>query len=301
MNNRQKGLMLVATTALISGISIFINGFSVKMIDPSVFSFLKNSIVGIGLIGVVLASREIDNIRALKAHQWAYLALIGLVGGCIPFLLFFNGMALAGSSAGSLIHKSMFLFVAIGSAIFLKERLNAKILLAATILICGNALIIKGSLANPGLGQALVLAATLFWAVENLMSKHLLKSTTGNIVAAGRMVFGSSFMAVYLGLTGQLGSITAMTSEQWLWTVIPTLFLFGYVLTWYNGLKHISVSLATVILLIGSPVTTLLNFAILHKPMDIAQWTGAALLIIGSIAWLIGQQPKTPQQKTSAA
>jgi len=294
MNNRQKGLALVTGTALISGISIFINGFSVKMMDPSVFSFLKNSIVGVGLIGLVLAAGEIKNLRALKAKQWAYLILIGLVGGCIPFLMFFNGMALAGSSAGSLIHKSMFLFVAIGAVLFLKEKLNAKILLAATILICGNALMIKGSLANPGLGQALVLAATLFWAAENLMAKHLLKSTTGNVVAAGRMVFGSGFMAIYLGFSGQLGSIATTTSEQWLWTLIPTLLLFGYVLTWYNGLKKVPASVATVILLIGAPITTLLNFAVMRTPVDGYQWAGAALLVLGSVAWLAWQKKSQP-------
>jgi drug/metabolite transporter (DMT)-like permease len=301
MTNRNKGLALVFATALISGVSIFVNGFSVKMMDPSVFSFLKNSIVAVGLLGFILAAGEMPGIRALKARQWFYLALIGFVGGCVPFLLFFNGLDLAGSSAGSLIHKSMFLFVTVGAFIFLKEKLNAKILLAAVILLCGNALLIKGDLSGFGLGHALVLAATLFWAAENVIAKHLLKNTSGNIVAAGRMVFGAFFMAIYLGVTGQLGSLASLTSGQLLWTLIPTLFLFGYVLTWYNGLKKVSVSLATVILLAGAPITTLLNYAFLNKPVTGLEWAGAAMILAGCYAWLRWQKGATAKNTTATA
>lgn len=301
MTNRNKGLALVFSTAIISGVSIFVNGLSVQMMDPSVFSLLKNSIVAVGVIGLILAVGEFKNIRALNLKQWSRLALIGLIGGCVPFLMFFNGMALAGSSAGSLIHKSMFLFVAIGAFFFLKEKLNAKILLAATTLIFGNILLIQGNLQNPGIGHALVLGATLFWAAENLLSKRLLKETTGNVVAAGRMVFGSVFMMMYLGYTGQLGAITAMSSEQWLWTAIPTLLLFGYVLTWYNGLKHVPVSLATAILLIGSPLTSLLDYILMSKPLSLYQWEGIGFLIIGCVTWVIWQKKTASKKNTATA
>jgi drug/metabolite transporter (DMT)-like permease len=35
--------------------------------------------------------------------------------------------------------------------------------------------------------------------------------------------------------------------------------LFSYVITWYNGLKTIPVSTATAVLMLGSPITTLLS------------------------------------------
>ena len=42
----RKGLQLVFFTAIISGVSIFINSYGIKGIDSSVFTFSKNIIVG---------------------------------------------------------------------------------------------------------------------------------------------------------------------------------------------------------------------------------------------------------------
>jgi len=51
-----------------------------------------------------------------------------------------------------------------------------------------------------------------------------------------------------------------ITLSQISWVLITAVILFGYVITWYSGLKYIPVSQATVILLLGSPITTLLSF-----------------------------------------
>jgi len=285
MTNRNKGLALVFTTAIISGVSVFVNGYSVKMINPSAFAFAKNGLVALALLAIIVGATKLKEISKLNLRQWGKLALIGLIGGSIPFLLFFNGLAMTGSAAGSFIHKSMFLFVAIAAVIFLKEKLNPKLLLAAVVLLFGNLLILQADMVNPGIGQLLVLGATVMWAVENILSKKMLKDLSGNTVAFGRMFFGSIFLLAFLGFTNQLGPVTAMTSQQWLWTAIPAVLLLGFVLTWYNGLKHVSVSLATVILLIGSPITTLLNFAVLQKPVSGIEWAGASLLIAGCATW----------------
>ncbi len=54
--------------------------------------------------------------------------------------------------------------------------------------------------------------------------------------------------------------MTTLNINQVSWMIITSILLFGYVITWYSGLKHIPVSLATIILLLGSPITTLLSF-----------------------------------------
>ena len=292
MTNRNKGLALILCTAIISGFSVFINSYSVKMVDPSTFTFLKNSIVSVAILAVILGLTRLKEITKLSLRQWANLALIGLIGGSIPFLLFFNGLAAAGAANGSFIHKSMFLYVAAAAVIFLKEKLNPKILLAAVVLLIGNLLVLKAAIFNPGPGHLLVFGATVMWAIENIISKRLLKDLNGNTVAFGRMFFGSIFLLAYLGLTNGLGPIGAMTSGQWIWTIIPSVLLFGYVLTWYNGLKHVPVNLATVILLIGSPITTVLNLAMLQKPAGALEWAGIIMIFAGCLAWLKWQKNK---------
>jgi drug/metabolite transporter (DMT)-like permease len=301
MTNRNKGLALVLGTAIISGISVFINGYSVKMINPSAFTFAKNALVAVALLAIVLGFSQLKEIMKMTLRQWGQLVLIGLIGGSIPFLLFFNGLAITGSAAGSFIHKSMFLYVAVAAVIFLKEKLNPKLLLAAVVLLVGNLFILQADMVNPGIGHLLVLGATLMWAIENILSKKLLGEVSGNVVACGRMFFGSIFLLAYLGFTNQLGPVAAMTSQQWLWTAIPSVLLLGFVLSWYNGLKHVPVSLATVILLIASPITTLLNYLVLQKPAGNFEWVGMALIFAGCIAWLKWQKNASKKVETAHA
>lgn len=257
MNN--KGLLLVFSTAAISGVSIFINKYGVSTINPYAFTFLKNSVVVILLTSLILAAKEFAAIRNLKMRQWGILTLIGIIGGGVPFLLFFKGLTLTSAAQGSFIQKTMFLYVALLAAVFLKEKLSKSFLTGAALLFGANLLLLKSFNFSFGRGDALIFCAALFWATENIISKYALKDLPGNIVAWGRMFFGSALIAAFLLFTGRISMISAINPAQIGWIAITSLFLFGYTFTWYNGLKHIPVSIATVILMAGSPITTLLN------------------------------------------
>jgi len=52
--NYGKGLLLAFLTAIISGVSVFVNGAAVKLADPSVYAALKNigALVFIGAIAL---------------------------------------------------------------------------------------------------------------------------------------------------------------------------------------------------------------------------------------------------------
>ncbi|NJL44503.1 MAG: EamA family transporter [Nitrosarchaeum sp.] len=85
------GVGLVLATAAISGVSIFLNAYAVKGFDSDVFTFGKNALVALVLAAVVLSVWGAGELRSLSLRQWLLLALIGLVGGAVPFLLFFKG------------------------------------------------------------------------------------------------------------------------------------------------------------------------------------------------------------------
>jgi len=167
---------------------------------------------------------------------------------------------------------------------FLKEKLNKKVILATILLMIGNYLLLRPSWSF-GIGDLLVLTATLFWAVENTLSKYVLKELSGNLVAFGRMFFGSLFILIYLVSINKASLITTLTSAQVSWIFVTSGFLFMYVFTWYNGLKHVNASLATAILLLGSPITTLLRFAT-GTPITLAQASGTLFLLTGVIVFM---------------
>jgi drug/metabolite transporter (DMT)-like permease len=254
----KKGMLLVFLTAVISGFSVFINKFGVDITNPYVFTFLKNTVVALLLGGLILALKDFGVLRRLKLKQWFALILIGLMGGSIPFLLFFKGLSLTGAAQGSFIQKTMFIYVAILAVIFLKEKISKNFIIGSLFLLIGNILALKSLKFSFGYGDLLVLAATLFWAVENIISKFVLRNLPSTTVAWGRMFFGSIFILGYLSLSGQTGTLSTLNFAQISWILITSVLLFGYVITWYSGLKHVPVSVATSVLLLGSPITTLL-------------------------------------------
>lgn len=281
-NINKKGLLLVFLTAVISGFSIFINKYSVEVINPYVFTFLKNAFVAIGLTGFILLAKDWETIKKLNKKQWGLLVLIGFIGGSIPFLLFFKGLSLTNAAQGSFIQKTMFIYVIIIAVLFLKESFNKKILIGALFLLLGNILLLKTLPYSFGRGDFLILLATFLWAVENVISKYILKSLPGKIVAWGRMFFGLIFIFIYLLFSGQLAALGALNIQQIKWVIITAILLFAYVMTWYSGLKYVPVSVATSVLLIGSPITTLLSLVTAGK-VSSKEIISLSLILIGVI------------------
>ena len=285
-NGVKKGYFLVFLTALISGFAIFINKFGVSVVNPNIYTFLRVLTVAIFLTGLVLFLKDWRTLKNLTGKQWLLLITIGLVGGSIPFLLFFRGLSLTNAAQGSFIHKTMFIWVAVLAALFLKEKIDKKFLLGGLFLLLGSLILLKRLPHSLNQGDLLVFLASLLWATENTISKYILRSLEGRIVAWARMFFGALFILIFLLATNQLPLISGLTLRQINWVLITAIVLFVYVMTWYSGLKFIPVSQATVILLLGSPITALLSLIAGGKINQQEIFSG--ILIILGIIFVIG-------------
>ncbi len=288
--SERKGILLVLATAVISGVSIYINAIGVKFSNPAVFTGMKNLLVGVLFFSVILLLKEWPQIKQLTRKQWYQLITIGLVGGAIPFLLFFKGLSMTIPAQGSFIHKTMFIYVGFLAIIFLKEKLNKSLLFGLGALLIGNILFLGIRPSGIGWGDGLVFLATLFWAAEIIISKKALAQLSARLVAWGRMFFGAVFISFYLLSTRQIGAVFAYNPEQWKWIIITSLFLFGYVFTFYHGLKHVRASVATAILALGAPITGLITIiANQGVGWSLIQVGGVVLMLIG-IGLIIGIQ-----------
>ena len=283
----KKALMFAFFTAIVSGFSIFVNKFGLKGFDPYVFTGLKAVVVALFLFSMIFFIGEFRELTKLTKKQWLKLGVIGLFGGSIPFLLFFKGLSMTSAASGAFIHKLMFIFVTIGAVIFLKEKVNKYFIVGAGLLLIGNILLLNvtSSFVSSVLtkGNLLILIATLLWATENLISKHVLKELSSRIVAFGRMAFGFFFILLFWIFTGRMEAAFSTTLSQLTWVLLTSAFLFLYVASWYYALQRLKASVATSILLLGSPITTLLSIVFLNTPITIYQGFGMLLIIAGIV------------------
>ncbi len=278
------GLALVFATAVVSGVSTFVNFYAVRGTSSDAFVTVRNLATALLLLPLAWAGHRAFRGR-LRGADWGRLALIGLVGGAIPFLLFFHGLALAtaagGAATASFAYRGLFLAATVLGVAFLGERLHWRGAVAAALVLGGNALLLSFYVPLWTPGTAYVLAATLLWAGEYTFSRRTLRDLPSSTVAFGRMGFGVAFLGAYLAATGQVGGLTAFSGAQWTWVGVSALLLAAFVALWYAGLKRVEVGPATTVLVLGFPVTFLLESAFSGTPFSVAQVAGAAVVVAG--------------------
>jgi drug/metabolite transporter (DMT)-like permease len=289
--DKKFGLMLVIATALISGVSVFINVWAVNGFDSSVFTFAKNALVAILLFAIILGLGMFPELRNLKKKDWRNLVILGLVGGSIPFLLFFRGIQIAGASAGSFFHKLLFIPVIIFAFLFLRERPSWKVVAGALFLVGGMFFLVLPKLAWSS-GILMIGGAVLFWSLDNVFAKHLLKRLSGNLVAFGRMFFGSVFMLAFLVMVGKGRMIWSMSSTQYVWILLTGALLLLFVLTYYNGLKWVKVTTAASVLSLGLPVSIFLDYAFRGVAVTLQSAMGIVLVLAGVLFFIMADFPE---------
>src|ERR1041385_6884054 len=141
--SRRWGVLLALAAAAISGISIFVNAFAVKQLpDPAVYTTLKNGVAAVVLVALAAATIRPAAVRAIPRRSWGWLLVIGVVGGSVPFILFFTGLAQASAPSAAFIQKTLFIWVALLAVPLLGERLGLAQLGALLVLLAGQALIL---------------------------------------------------------------------------------------------------------------------------------------------------------------
>lgn len=281
------------STAIISGVSIFINQFGAKVINPYIFTGLKNIVVALCLGGLILMLKEAKDLKKLSRKNWLNLIAIGIVGGSVPFLMFFKGLSMTTGSEASYIHKFMFIFIAILAPIFLKEKLKWHYLIGLIFLLIGGILLFKiNGTFKLDFGDLLVLGATFLWSIENLISKKLVGEISPKIVAWGRMTFGSLIIIGYWIIAGQTSALLDLNFSNIIFVLISAVLLLGYVYTWYLGLKYVPLIYAAAILALGAPITSLLEI-FQGKIYSFGQIFGISLMFLGVIIFVILERKRS--------
>jgi drug/metabolite transporter (DMT)-like permease len=280
--------VIAFATACISGVSVYVNGHAVKHFhDATVYTTAKNAVAGALLLLLALGLRRQTGVREAlresgRRRSLALLA-VAMIGGSVPFVLFFEGLARAEATQAAFIQKTLVVWVALLAVPLLRERLGMLQVFAVALLIAGQAWIAgsAGTVAF-GAGEAMILAATLLWAVEVVFVKHLLSSLSPQLLAVARMGLGTALLIAWVAVTGKAGQLTAFDAEQWRWILLTGLLLTAYVATWYWALSLAQAVDVTAVLVFGAVITAVLSGAADGAPISaigtILVAAGAALV-----------------------
>lgn len=283
---RRAGILIALATATISGFAVFYNGAAVRAFgDATVYTTAKNVVAAVVLLAVVGAGARTGArlTRPRSAGQWVGLAVIGLLGGSVPFVMFFEGLSRASSPQAAFLHKTLLVWVAVLAVVFLGERLSVLHLVAIGLLVVGQIGLI-GGVADFGSAEMMILAATLMWSVEVVVAKRLLGGLSSWTVGVARMGLGSAALLVWVAVRGDLGVLASMTSDQVGWVLFTGVLLAAYVATWFAALQRALAVDVTAVLVLAAPLTAVLSNLVDGAPLrpDLGWLT--VLLVGGALA-----------------
>ena len=286
---RATGVALAFVAAIVSGVAVYVNAHGVSRFDDAtVYTTAKNVVAGVLLLALALPVLRGDGAfrgaATTTRTQWVGVAAIAVIGGSVPFVLFFEGLSRAEATQAAFIQKTLVVWVALLAVPILARAARAAALRSRS---CSSSPARRGSRASRygrfGAGEAMILAATLLWAVEVIVVKscsptsmpgasvrHGWRSGRSSCSAGSRSPAAADELAQRRRRPVELGPV-------------DRLILAGYVATWFAALARAQAVDVTAVLVFGAVVTALLS----RRSRTASPSTSAASVLITAGAILI--------------
>jgi drug/metabolite transporter (DMT)-like permease len=272
---------------------------------PAVYTTAKNLVAVavlsiVALIGWTVRTRRIGSAAAnfvttapetrevpatRRWVEWLGLAYVGIVGGGLAFVLFFDGLAQSEPAPAAFWRDTLVLWVAVLAVLFLRERLRWWNIGAIVLLISGE-VVVSGGVGQlaANRGELDVLISSALWAIEVVVARRLLRTRAPATLAIVRMGLGALTLIVYLATSGSLGELGAMNADQWHWALWTGLLLSAYVATWMSALARARAIDVTSVLASSALITWLLQ---LVAGTTVVSGNTIGLVLMGAGATLV--------------
>ena len=298
MRDTPIGYRLALLAAAISGVSIYVNSFGVRMLpDATLYTTLKNSVTGVLLlVPIIVLAKHRAELRRLSRRNVLWLLALAVVGGSVPYVLFFAGLQMTTAATGSLLNHAQFIVVAVLAVPLLRERVSG-------IAWAGLALLAAGSVAGVDLqalrlnqGALLVLASTVLFAGGVVLARHLLADLSPELVMAAKMSAGAVLLIAWSAVTGHLAAAASLTAAQWGIALGTGLILVAFTVVTTYALRHAPSLAVTSIGMASAPITLALQLAAGPAPRltAAAAWS-MVLVVAGAAAFLAGSRAVAPK------
>jgi len=300
VKNTVKGIKLSLITAFVSGFSIFFNKFAVDSIKPVLlFTSVKNSAVFVLLFLFIIFAKKFALIQKLTKKELQKLFLIGIIGGGIPFYLYFVGLSSTSAINAALIHKSLVLWVALLAVPYFGEKLSFKQISIVSLIFFSNFIIGGFNGFKFSKGEFMILIATLLWSAENLIAKSTLKTVDAHIVTFFRMGVGSVVLLVACLLKSPQSffSVSNFTSTQFIWLSVTVFSLLIYVVSWYQALKFAPATTVTAVLTSSTVITNILTAIFVNHNLNLVLTSQNLLLFSLTILFVLTIAKEIPYKE----
>lgn len=133
-------------SAVFAGLVTIFAKLGLKNIDATLATSIRAIIMAVFLAGVVVITSKftVDNIKNIETKDWILIAVSG-IAGAISWIFYFIALQNSKENTSQIaaLDKLSLVFVFIFAIIFLKEKLDIRVLVGVILMIIGAILTIK--------------------------------------------------------------------------------------------------------------------------------------------------------------
>lgn len=122
--------------ALASAVVVTLSKAGIKNVNPSLAFAIQSVCILLVSWGVVIGQGTVADMSRIDRKVWIYLIIAGIVT-CISSLLSFRALKLADAARASPLDKVSLVFTIILAVFFLKEKVNAQLIIGAVLMAIG--------------------------------------------------------------------------------------------------------------------------------------------------------------------
>jgi len=282
-------LAIIITTVLWSSSLIFAKIVFAE-IGPIVFVALRYTIACPFLLVITLQYKKKQTIQDVKGN-WRILLIAGLSGPFLSQILQYIGLELTTASDALFLLNFTPIFAVIIAAPVLNEKITFEKVIGLILATLGAILIVMNTAPDfttfdfwRFLGDLIVIASTLFFAINGIIGKIAVKSIDAISTTFYSALFALPFIWISVALLEDMTVLLTMSAQAWLlvtWVAVVNTVI-GFVL-YYESMKHIEASLVQIVLNLIAVWGVLMSIYILHETVTFLQVLGGAVTVVGVV------------------
>lgn len=257
LSRERSGELLILGELFAYSLFPIIIAYSTKIIPPIMFAGLSVLIASITLFLYLLATKKLSELRDPQTIKYSLAVALFIV--IIPSILIFTGSSKTSGINTTILLQIEILFTFIFFGIFRIEKITARKIIGATIVIFGTTFILYNGNAGINTGDLLIIAGTLFYPIGNFFAKKALEISSPSTILFIRNILGGITL-VCLSFIFEDNTETKNNILKY-WPLILFNGLIIYHVSkvlWYEAIKRIDISKALTLSLGGAPSLSLI-------------------------------------------
>jgi len=281
LSQRNKAVFFTILAGALWGTSFPIIKIGLGSTDPFAFLFWRFMVSSAALVAVMLLLRKLE----FKKADTKLLVFLGLANGA-GYLLQYVGMNYTTAARAALFVNLSAMWVALLSPKLLGEHFSKTKIVGvlfgfAGIVFVSTNMDFSSLFGGQIAGDLMLLLSGIAWALFMVYNKRLLMNSTSATFQSMTWVLIFTLISIipFSFLAGS--KFMALTPFAWFavfWTAIVCWVIPYYL--WLEGLKHLSASTSTVLLLSEIVIAVVLSILILKEPVTVFSTIGAFFIVI---------------------